>query len=314
MAILYEQLGRAYRDQENYPAAERTFEDLMKLGPVEQKRGRMLLIDTYRASHDIDRAIAETQKAMQADPKEDDLRVTYAMLLGEKGKTEEGAKILRGMLHGNNSDRETYLNLAQVEERGRRFAEAEKAAETAEQMSEKPSDKEMAWFMLGAIFERQKKYDQAEEEFRKALQVNPRNAPVLNYYGYMLADRGIRLDEATALIKRAVAEESTNGAYLDSLGWAYYKQNKLAEAEENLRKAAERTGHDPTVLDHLGDVYYKLGHADRAAAVWEKALGEWQKALPADYEAEKVNELDKKLKSVKQRLAQKSATGENKPQ
>ena len=185
---------------------------------------------------------------------------------------------------------------------------------TAEQMSDKPADKETAWFMLGAIYERQKKFDQAEEEFRKVLQVNPRNASVLNYYGYMLADRGIRLDEATAMIKRAVAEESTNGAYLDSLGWAYYKQNKLAEAEEYLRKAVERTGHDPTIMEHLGDVYYKMGRPERAAALWEKSLVEWQKAPPADFEADRVNDLDKKLKSVKQRLAQKSGTGESKPQ
>jgi tetratricopeptide (TPR) repeat protein len=314
LGILYEQLGRIYRDQENYPAAIKTFEELLKMGPEDQKRGRMLLIDTYRASHDIDRAIAETQKAMQLDPKDQDLVVTYAMLLGEKGQTEEGAKVLRGMLRGNNSDRETYLNLAQVEERGRRYAEAERAATTAEQMSEKPAEKETAWFMLGAIYERQKKFDQAEEEFRKVLQVNPRNAAVLNYYGYMLADRGIRLEEATTLIKRAVAEDATNGAYLDSLGWAYYKQNKLAEAEEYLRKAVERTGHDPTIMEHLGDVYYKMGRPERAAALWEKSLVEWQKALPADYEADRVNDLDKKLKSVKQRLAQKSGTGESKPQ
>ena len=91
------------------------------------------------------------------------------------------------------------------------------------------------------------------------LQVNPRNAAVLNYYGYMLADRGVRLDEATAMMKRAVSEDPTNGAYLDSMGWSYYKHNKLAEAEEYLRKAVERTGHDPTILDHLGDVYYKRG-------------------------------------------------------
>ena len=65
----------------------------------------------------------------------------------------------------------------------------------------------MTGFLLGAIFERQKKYDQAEEEFRKVLDANPRNSSTLNYYGYMLADRGIRLEEATDLIKRALAED-----------------------------------------------------------------------------------------------------------
>ena len=85
----------------------------------------------------------------------------------------------------------------------------------------------MTGFMLGAIFERQKKFDLAEEQFRKVLDENPRNASALNYYGYMLADRGIRLDEATNLIKRALVEDPDNAAYEDSLGWAYYKQNKI---------------------------------------------------------------------------------------
>jgi len=314
LGILYEQLGRVYRDKEDYPNALRTFEELLKLGPDEQRRGRMLLIDTFRANRDIDHALAETRKAMDTDPKDQDLQVTYAMLLGEKGQTEDAAKVLRGMLHGNDSDREVYLNLAQVQERGRRFADAEQSASSAEQLSRKPGEKEMAWFVLGAIYERQKKYDQAEEQFRKALQVNPHNAAVLNYYGYMLADRGIRLEEATSLIKRAVAEESANGAYLDSLGWAYYKQNRLAEAEEYMRKAVDRAGHDPTILDHYGDVEAKLGRSERAAELWEKALAEWQKSLPADYEADKVAELDKKLKNMKRRLAQKASAGESKPQ
>ena len=114
--------------------------------------------------------------------------------------------------------------------------------------------------------------------------MNPNNASVLNYYGYMLADRGVRLEEATSMIQRAVTQEPSNGAYLDSLGWAYYKQNKLTEAEENLRKAVERQSHDPTILGHLGDVYAKLGQPERAATYWERALTEWQKASPADYD------------------------------
>ena len=72
------------------------------------------------------------------------------------------------------------------------------------------------------------------------LDVNPNNASVLNYYGYMLANRGVRLDEATSMIQHAVKQEPNNGAYLDSLGWAYYKQNKLTEAEEYFAKRRPR--------------------------------------------------------------------------
>jgi tetratricopeptide (TPR) repeat protein len=314
LTILYEQLGHAYREQENYTAAIHTYEEMAKLGPEAQKRAEMLLIDAYRESHDLDRAIAETKKQLETSPKDAALTVTLAMLYGEKSDTDAATKLLDGLLRGNDSDQEIYLNLAQVQERGKKYAEAEQSAQKAEQMAHADDDKETVWFMLGAIYERQKKFDQAEQEFRKVLDVNPNNASVLNYYGYMLADRGVRLDEATSMIQHAVTQEPSNGAYLDSLGWAYYKQNKLTEAEENLRKAAERQSHDPTILGHLGDVYAKLGQPERAASYWERALAEWQKAVPADYEPEKVNELDAQLRTLKRRTAQKTAPDSAKPQ
>ena len=146
------------------------------------------------------------------------------------------------------------------------------------------------------------------------LDVNPNNAPVLNYYGYMLADRGVRIEEAASLIQRALKQEPNNGAYLDSLGWAYYKQNKLVEAEEYLRKAIDREGNDPTILSHLADVYVKLGQNERAAELFERSLAEWQKALPADYEAEKVTVIEAQLKTLKRRLAQKTPAETAKPQ
>ena len=314
LAILYEQLGHAYREEENYSAAIQTYQDMSRLGTDAEKRAQMLLIDTYRESRDLDRAIAETKKALEAAPSDPSLTVTLAMLYGEKSDSDAATKLLDGLLRGNDSDQEIYLNLAQVQERGKKYAEAEQSAQKAEQMARGNDDKETAWFMLGAIYERQKKFDQAEQEFRKALEVNPGNASVLNYYGYMLADRGVRLDEATAMIKQAVTQEPSNGAYLDSLGWAYYKQNKLTEAEESLRKANERQKHDPTILGHLGDVYAKLGQSDQAAIYWERALAEWQKAVPADYESDKVNELDAQLKNLKRRTAQKTTPDSAKPQ
>jgi len=314
LAILYEQLGNAYRAQRNFPAALAAFEELGKLNPDAQKRARMLVIDTYRDSHDIDRAIAEAKKALDESPQALDMTVTLAMLYGEKSDTAAARQLLQGLLKGNDADQEIYLDIAQVESRGRKYADAEQSAQKAEQMAHEVAGRESAWYMLGAIFERQKKFDEAEQEFRKVLDVNPNNAPVLNYYGYMLADRGVRIEEAASLIQRALKQEPNNGAYLDSLGWAYYKQNKLVEAEEYLRKAIDREGNDPTILSHLADVYVKLGQNERAAELFERSLAEWQKALPADYEAEKVTVIEAQLKTLKRRLAQKTPAETAKPQ
>lgn len=314
LTILYEQLGHAYSQERNYPAAIETFEDMGKLGPDAARRSRLLLIETYRADHQIDKAIDQAKQGLAQNPKDQDLTVTLAMLYGEKSDTATATQLLRGLLKGGDSDQSIYLDLAEVQENGKKFADAEQSAEKAAQLARESADKQSAWFMLGSIFERQKKYNEAETQFRKVLEVNPENAPVLNYFGYMLADRGIRIEEATALIERALKVDPNNGAYLDSLGWAYYKQNRLSDAEQYLRKAIERQGNDPTILGHLGDVYLKLGDTQQAATTFERALQQWQKAAPADYEPAKVNELDSQLKKLKKRLAQKTSPDMNKSQ
>lgn len=313
LAILYQQLGQLYRETQNYQAAIYTFEELGHLGEEEDRRARMMIMDTYRAAKDLTRALQTGKEALAKYPADPGIRTSHALLLGENGQTDDAIKILKAQLRGDTSDRETYLNMAQVYERGRHYKEAEAAAHAAEVLPGQPRDNEMVWFLLGAIYERQKLFDKAEEQFKKVLIVNPKNAPVLNYYGYMLGDLGIRLDEAEALVQRALKEEPYNGGYLDSLGWIYFKQNKPADAEAMLHKAVGRESHDPTIHSHLGDVYAKRGRADLAAAEWEKALAEWRRSLPGDMEADKVAELEKKVSLLKHRVAQKSTATDAKP-
>jgi tetratricopeptide (TPR) repeat protein len=314
LAILYQQLGQLYRDTQNYQAAIYTYEELGHLGEEEDRRSRLLLMDTYRAAKDLPKALQTGKEALAKYPADPAIRENEALLLGENGQTDEAVKMLRAQLTSSEVDRDTFLNIAQVYERGRRYKEAEEAARAAEVLPGQPRDNEMVWFLLGAIYERQKFFDRAEAEFKKVLAVNPRNAPVLNYYGYMLGDLGQRLDEAQSLVERALKEEPFNGAYLDSLGWIYFKQNKLAEAEATMRKALEREGHDATIHSHLGDIYARTGRTDLAAAEWEKSLAEWRRSLPADIESDKVGEVEKRLGQVKHRVAQKSSSQDAKPQ
>jgi tetratricopeptide (TPR) repeat protein len=314
LAILYQQLGQLYRDTQNFQAAVYTFEELGRLGEEEDRRSRMLIMDTYRAAKDLPKALQAGKDALAKYPSDPGLRTSNALLLGENGQTDEAVKVLRSQLTKTEADRDIYLNIAQVYERGRHYKEAEEAAQTAEAIPGQPRDNEMVWFLLGAIYERQKFYDRAEVEFKKALDANPRNAPVLNYYGYMLGDLGIRLDEAEALVQRALKEDPHSGAYLDSLGWVYFRENKLTEAEATLRKAVQRETHDATIRSHLAEVYAKSGRTDLAAIEWEKSLTEWHRSLPADMENDKIAEIEKKLSQVKHRVAQKSTPQDAKPQ
>jgi Flp pilus assembly protein TadD len=313
LSILYQQLGQLYRETHNYQAALYTYQEMGHLGEEEDRRARMMTMETYREAKEIAKALQAGKEALAKYPADSSLAAGQALLLGEDGKTDEAAKMLKAQLRGSDHDRETYLNLAQVLERGRRFKEAEEAAKTAEAIPGQGRDKEMAWFLLGAIYERQKFFDKAEEQFKKVLAVSPENGAALNYYGYMLADLGIRLDEAESMVKRALKEEPYNGAYLDSLGWIYFKENKLADAEATLRKAVERESHDPTIRSHLGDLLAKTGRSAMAAAEWEKSLNEWHRALPADVEEDKVSDLEKKLAQSKHRVAQKTTVTEAKP-
>ncbi len=314
LAILYENLGQLYQEKQNYAAAAYTFEELGHLGDEEDRRARYFLMNTYREAKDMTKALQVGKDALVKYPTDPALRSRQATLLGENGQTEEAIKMLKSQLANNETDRETYLDMAQVYQQAHRYKEAEEAAKLAEAVPGQPRDREMVWFVLGGIYERQKFLDRAEEEFKKTLAVDPQNAPVLNYYGYMLGDLGQRLDEAATMVQQALQQEPFNGAYLDSLGWIYYKQGKYPEAEATLRKALEHEGHDATIHSHLGDTYAKLGKTDWAAAEWEKSLAEWRRALPTEVEGDKVAEVERKLGQVKHRVAQKSTPQEAKPQ
>jgi Flp pilus assembly protein TadD len=285
---------------------------MVRLGPEEDLRARMLIIDTYRANRDLPHAFDEASKALSAHPHDRGLLITQAILYGENKQTELAAQTLQPLLENSASDLEIYSNLAQVYTESRRFGDAEKAVRSAENLAQNPSDKETLGFLLGGVYERQKKYEQAEQAFKSVLAINPQNAPALNYFGYMLADRGMRLDEAADMLRRALDVDPTNAAYLDSMGWIFYKQNKLAEAESYIRKAIDHDSHDPTMLSHLGDVLAKSGRTEQAAMEWEKSVAEWHRAVPAEFEEDKVAELEQKISSVRRRLAQqKSPAAEN---
>jgi tetratricopeptide (TPR) repeat protein len=314
LAILYQELGQLYRDKQSYQAAIYTYEELGHLGEEEDRRARLLIMETYRAAKDLPKALLAGKDAIAKYPTDPSIRSSQALLLGENSQTDEAVKMLRAQLTKTDTDRETYLNLAQVYQLGRRYREAEEAVHAAEVMPAQGRDDEMIWSLLGGIYERQKFFDRAEEQFKKVLAVDPKNGYVLNYYGYMLGDLGQRLDEAESLVQRALKEEPFNGAYLDSLGWIYYKQNKFTEAEATLHQALERDSHDATIHSHLGDVYAKLGRNELAAVEWEKSLLEWRHALPADVENDKIAEIEKKLGQVKHRVAQKSLSQDAKPQ
>lgn len=131
------------------------------------------------------------------------------------------------------------------------------------------------YFARGASYERLGDFDKAAADLSLSLTLNPNNPSVLNYLGYMWADRGENLPEATAMLQRALTLAPDDGAIVDSLGWAYFKQGATDKALAYLEKAADMTPDDATVNSHLGDVYELLGRHAEARRQWQRALELW---------------------------------------
>ncbi len=156
------------------------------------------------------------------------------------------------------------------------YAEAVKhytEAEVIAKAGEPASLTHLFYYRFGSALERRGDYAEAEKYFRQCLELAPNFAEAMNYLGYMWAERGTNLDEAKKLIEKAVALEPDNAAYLDSLGWVLFKQHQPQEALDWLQKAVQQAEQpDPTLYDHLGDIYAELKAFDKAREAWRKSV------------------------------------------
>ena len=313
--IFLERLGSVYHEQNKTAEAIATYQKLIDMGGESAVRGYQFQVDTWRDAKEFDKAIEVARKAVEANPKNRDLKLMLAGEMGDLNKTDEGLAMAKGLLANTAEDRQVWLAMGQMCVRAHRWKEAEDAFNKAETLTTKKEDRGYLIFLRGELAERQKHYEPAEQFFRQALELEPDNAMVLNYLGYMLADKGKQLPEALKMIRKAVELEPMSGAYLDSLGWVYFRMGEYELAEENLRQAVERDATDPTVHDHLGELYEKTGRYRLATAQWELSLDEFAKSAPADVEPAEVAKVQKKLESARVKLArQESATGQTKPE
>jgi tetratricopeptide (TPR) repeat protein len=307
-AVFLERLGAIYRDQGNNQAANQTFREIIALGGDDNiERGYQEIIDTWREAKEWQKALDTAKEAVQKLPSPQ-LKMVLAAQQADLGDADKALKDVRALLKGDADDRDVYIRLAEMNTRLRRFSDAAQALDKAEQLSSKTEDKEYVWFLRGANFEREKRYTEAEEQFKKVLASDPEHASALNYLGYMLADQNMKLEEALGYIKHAVDLDPANGAYLDSLGWAYFRLGKYELAEDNLLKASQKINTDPTVHDHLGDLYQKTGRLKLAATNWERALTEWNRAIAVEVDPADQARVQKKLDSAKMKLAREEGT------
>jgi tetratricopeptide (TPR) repeat protein len=292
--LLLPHLGFAYQELGQMDKAIAVFEEAKQASPNDPSVAAYL-IEANIAAKKYAAAAALARAASQDHP--DDLRLARleAQALRQSGKLDEGSAVLENAAKRHADDPTAYVALAQY------YADADRSAKAISLLQDArtkfPDDTSIV-FELGAVFDKDKKFADAEATFRELLKRDPENAAAMNYLGYMLAERGERLDESVGLLKKALAMEPDNGSYLDSLGWAYYKEDKLDLAEDNLKRAADQQRTNSVIQDHYAEVLFKLGRYQDAIAAWTRALG-------GDGDSIDRGEIDKKIKTAKQKLEKK---------
>jgi tetratricopeptide (TPR) repeat protein len=308
-AELFNQLAAFYVDADQTESAVDAFRQAADVNPDKATDEILAAVETLSDAHEYNKAQQELDAAVKKSPDDRELRSRHAIMLAEMGKTDQGVaeakKLLTGK--GGKEDRDAYLTLYSVYEKGKKWDDTAKALDQAEKISTSDAEKEDVIFDRGAMYERMKKIDLAEQQFRKVLDLDPDSDAALNYLGYMLADRNMRLQESLDYITRAVDKRPENGAYIDSLGWVYFRLGRLQEAEENLRRAVQKTPHDPTVHDHLAQTLMREGKVREAMAQWQLSLKEWDSSSPAEIDSPEIAKVKSNLENARVRLAQETA-------
>ena len=246
------------------------------------------IVDMYRSADEVDRALEHSNSALADYPENRQLLIQNADLMALEGHVEQGIAALLEMTTDDEEDLQIFSSMINIYQREKDFEAAQGVLDDAQKQF---ADDEQVHFLQGAIFEQQNNHEEAEAAFRKALEIEADDPAVLNYLGYMLADNGVKLEEALEMIQKAVEADPINGAYLDSLGWVYYRLDRMDLAEQYLKRALLFARSDPTIHEHMGDLYLKTDRIDEARAEYEKSIELAEDEQESDKVLKKLNDL-----------------------
>lgn len=291
LRMLLPHLGYAQQELGQYDQALATFGEAHRLSPKDALV-TSYLIDANISARKYAPAVQLAQQARAENPNDLTLARLLAQALRLDGKPDQGVIVLEDALKNHLDDPAAYVALAQIYQDVSRGPQAVKLLQDAQVKF--PSSTSIT-FALGAVFDKQKNFAGSEMAFRRVLAREPDNAGALNYLGYMLAERGERLDESVGYLKKALEKEPDNGSFLDSLGWAYFKAGKFDLAEENLRRAADQLRVNSVIQEHYGQLLFKVGR-------FEDAIAAWNRALAGDGVSVDRADIDKKIRGARQKL------------
>jgi tetratricopeptide (TPR) repeat protein len=267
--------------------------NLVLAGDPDNDRARYYLGATYSELKSDDKALEQFERIPEKSDLFLDARVQIAYLLDRRDQTQKAIEALQPALKTGKTERKEVL--AFLASLYRKAKDYPKAIQTMEQVVRLDPKNDQAQFQLGALYDENKNKEKSIATMKKAIELNPQNAAALNYLGYTWAEMGVQLDEAEALILRALKIEPNDGFYIDSLGWVYYQKGDYPRAVEQLERAVEITGDDPAIIEHLGDAYDKSGKSDRA-------LGRYREALKTAKESDQIKRIREKIQRLEKRI------------
>jgi len=284
------QLGLAHQQLGEYDAAIAAFTTARTLASKDSTYD-VYLTQALINARQFDRAIAVTSEAIVRAPEDERLIRLRSQALGRTGRAGEAIDFLEGAIKSESRSPQLALALADAYASQKRYDEAVKVIEQAETAF---GEDDTFTMRLASLYDEAGRVAEAERELRAMIERDPLDASALNFLGYMLADRTERHAEAVDLIERALRVEPDNPSYLDSLGWALFKQGKTAEAATPLGRAAAALPANSVIQDHHGDVLASQGK-------WAEATAAWQRALDGDGESIDRDVITKKIQDAKRR-------------
>jgi tetratricopeptide (TPR) repeat protein len=233
----------------------------------------LLTAEILQDQKQFDLATRTYAKVPQDDPMFLNAELGRADALVDAEKQDAAIEVLRGLTRSHGDVPRVHMSLGDVLRGQEKYADATDAYNISVDMIADPAPNH--WFLFyarGITHEREDDWVKAEADFRKALELNPEQPLVLNYLGYSLVEKGLKLPEAQAMIESAVASRPNDGFITDSLGWVLYRLGKYEEAVEPMERAVALVSNDPIINDHLGDVYWKVNRKREAEFQWRRAL------------------------------------------
>jgi len=228
--------------------------------------------DIFQRSEQCAKAIEVYERVAETSPIYRTAAIQIGVCLDTLGRTDEGANRIKRIVDSNPDDIGAAMALGSLYRSHDRFAEASDAYSVGiKSMTDEPEHDWRIYYFRGIAYERTKRWELAEADFKRALELNPNQPQVLNYLGYSWVDMGLNLDEALNMIRTAVDLRPNDGYIIDSLGWAYYRLGRYEDAVEQLEQAVELRPEDPVINDHLGDAYWRVGRKREASFQWAHA-------------------------------------------